>query len=182
MNEHVVVSSKPGRYHGWPANNGIWSWGDEILVGFTQADYVQQTGHSIDGVQENHLAKSLDGGQTWHAYRPEGYFRDENQKYHGGNKQPVATPLNFLDPGLVSKVFSQGYHGTEDPVRCHPLTGAEGVVLEIADCGIFQRLGSVLPVCVETQHKCLLENRPGAPEILISVSGETGNPAVAAEC
>ena len=72
MIEHVVVSVKEGRYHGWPANNGIWSWGDEILVGFTQGDYVQQRGHSIDGVQENHLAKSLDGGQTWHAYRPEG--------------------------------------------------------------------------------------------------------------
>lgn len=115
MSEHVVVSKKEGRYHGWPANNGIWSWGDEILVGFTQADYVQQTGHSIDGVQENHLAKSLDGGQTWNAYRPEGYFRDGNQKYAGEGKQPLATALNFLDPRLVVKVFSQGYHGTEDP-------------------------------------------------------------------
>ncbi len=115
MIEHVVVSVKEGRYHGWPANNGIWSWGDEILVGFTQGDYVQQKGHSIDGVQENHLAKSLDGGQTWRAYRPEGYFRDENQKYRGGDKRPVATALNFLDPHLVVKMFSQGYHGTEDP-------------------------------------------------------------------
>jgi len=96
-------------------NNGILSWGDEILVGFTQANYVQQMGHSIDGVQENHLAKSLDGDQTWHPYRPESYFRDEHQKYRGAGKQPLATALNFLDPRLVVKVFSQGYHGTEDP-------------------------------------------------------------------
>jgi hypothetical protein len=116
MTEHVVVSVKEGRYHGWPANNGIWSWGDEILVGFTQGDYVQQKGHSINGVQENHLAKSQDGGLTWRAYRPDGYFRDENQKYCGGDKQPLTTALNFLDPNLVVKVFSQGYHGTEDPV------------------------------------------------------------------
>jgi len=114
--QHSIVSVKPGRYHGWPANNGIWSWGDEILVGFTQGDYVQQKGHSIDGVQENHLAKSLDGGQTWRAYRPEGYFRDEHPKYRGDGKQHLTTPLNFLDPQLVVKVFSQGYHGTEDPV------------------------------------------------------------------
>lgn len=114
--EHAVVSAKEGHYHGWPANNGIWSWGDEILVGFTQGGYVQQKGHSIDGVQENHLAKSLDGGQTWRPYRPDGYFRDEHPKFRGDGKQPLAKPLNFLDPGLVVKVFSQGYHGTEDPV------------------------------------------------------------------
>ena len=114
--EHVVVSVKEGRYHGWPANNGIWSWGDEILVGFTQGGYVQQKGHSIDGVQENHLAKSLDGGQTWRPYRPDEYFRDENPKYRGGNKQPLTTAMDFLDPQVVVKVFSQGYHGTEDPV------------------------------------------------------------------
>lgn len=113
--EHAVVSVKAGRYHGWPANNGIWVWGDEILVGFTQGDYVQKTGHSIDGVQENHLAKSLDGGQTWRAYRPESYFRDDNPKYRGDGKKPLTTALNFLDPNLVVKVFSQGYHGTEDP-------------------------------------------------------------------
>lgn len=64
MFEHVVVSSKPGRYHGWPANNGIWSWENNILVGFTQGSYVQQKGHSIDEIQENHLARSVDGGHT----------------------------------------------------------------------------------------------------------------------
>ena len=116
MTEHVVVSVKDGRYHGWPANNGIWSWGDEILVGFTQGDYVQQKGHSIDGDQENHLAKSLDGGQTWRAYRPKSYFRDDNPKYRGEGKEPLGAALNFRDPNLVVKVFSQGYHGTEDPV------------------------------------------------------------------
>ena len=116
MFEHVVVSSKPGRYHGWPANNGIWSWENDILVGFTQGSYVQQKGHSIDGIQENHLARSVDGGHTWRAYRPEGYLTDGNQKYRGGDKQPLETPLNFLDSQLVVKVFSQGYHGTNDPI------------------------------------------------------------------
>ena len=65
MVRHTIVAVEKGRYHGWPANNGIWSWGNEILVGFTQGDYVQKTGHSIEGAQENHLAKSLDGGLSF---------------------------------------------------------------------------------------------------------------------
>ena len=33
--EHVDVYRKPGRFGGWPANHGIWSWGQEIFVGFS---------------------------------------------------------------------------------------------------------------------------------------------------
>ncbi len=115
MVRHAIVAVEKGRYHGWPANNGIWSWGDEILVGFTQGEYVQKTGHSIEGDQENHLAKSLDGGETWRAYRPVGYFRDGHWRFRGEEKMRLKEPLNFLDPGLVVRVFSQGYHATEDP-------------------------------------------------------------------
>src|SRR5262245_32307961 len=31
---NVIVHKEAGRFGGWPANNGIWSWGDEIVVGF----------------------------------------------------------------------------------------------------------------------------------------------------
>ena len=31
---HLIVYQEAGRYAAWPANHGIWSWGDEILVGF----------------------------------------------------------------------------------------------------------------------------------------------------
>jgi hypothetical protein len=24
--EHVIVASKPGKFCGWPANNGAWTW------------------------------------------------------------------------------------------------------------------------------------------------------------
>jgi len=34
--KNVVVYQEPGRFGGWPANNGIWAWGDEIVVGFMQ--------------------------------------------------------------------------------------------------------------------------------------------------
>src|SRR5213596_2064373 len=33
--KHIKVYYQPGRFGGWPANHGIWSWGDEILVGFS---------------------------------------------------------------------------------------------------------------------------------------------------
>ena len=35
--ENVTVWEEPGRFGGWPANHGIWSWGNEILVGFSAA-------------------------------------------------------------------------------------------------------------------------------------------------
>lgn len=35
---HVIVLNEKGRFCGWPANNGVWGWGNEILVGFHQAD------------------------------------------------------------------------------------------------------------------------------------------------
>jgi hypothetical protein len=30
--QEVVVFREPGRFGGWPANHGIWSWGDEIVL------------------------------------------------------------------------------------------------------------------------------------------------------
>jgi len=33
--EHLEVYRQPGRFAGWPANYGIWSWGKEIVVSFT---------------------------------------------------------------------------------------------------------------------------------------------------
>ncbi|MHC4095914.1 MAG: hypothetical protein ACYSU3_07635, partial [Planctomycetota bacterium] len=32
---HLKVFYEKGRFAGWPANNGIWQWGKEILVGFS---------------------------------------------------------------------------------------------------------------------------------------------------
>lgn len=66
---HVKVYQEPGMFGGWPANFGIWSWGDEILVGFAKG-YHKDLGperHNIDRERtEWHLlARSLDGGETW---------------------------------------------------------------------------------------------------------------------
>jgi hypothetical protein len=72
--EHVMVYHQKGRFGGWPANHGIWSWGDEILVGFS-AGYHQDRGpaqHNIDHdkPEEHLLARSRDGGRTWSIENP----------------------------------------------------------------------------------------------------------------
>jgi hypothetical protein len=71
---HVKVFAERGRFGGWPANHGIWSWGNEILVGFS-AGYFKDNGpgrHAIDhGRPEEHLlARSRDGGETWTIENP----------------------------------------------------------------------------------------------------------------
>lgn len=67
--KNVMVYNEPGRFGGWPANHGIWSWGNEILVGFSAAyfQWNDQDRHPYDRSkpEESGLARSLDGGETW---------------------------------------------------------------------------------------------------------------------
>src|SRR5437879_2610224 len=66
---HIVVYKEAGRYGGWPANHGIWSWGNEIVAGFSAAYYQKKAAdvHQYDSSkpEEPRLARSLDGGETW---------------------------------------------------------------------------------------------------------------------
>jgi hypothetical protein len=70
--EHVTVFKERDRFAGWPANNGIWSWGDEIVVGFTLGyhDDDKATGHPIKDPRVVRLARSQDGGRTWNIEIP----------------------------------------------------------------------------------------------------------------
>lgn len=66
--QQETIFREPGRFAGWPANYGIWSWGDEIVVGFTVgAHRTVQRGHAIDKSQPfvNRQARSFDGGLSW---------------------------------------------------------------------------------------------------------------------
>jgi hypothetical protein len=78
---HVIVWREAGRYGGWPANHGLWAWGDEILVGFSggyMAPAPPGDGpparHPIDRTRpEQHLlARSMDGGEHWTIEHPAG--------------------------------------------------------------------------------------------------------------
>ena len=72
--EHVKVYSEPGRFAGWPANHGIWSWGDEILVGFSRG-YDKDNGPDYhidpDRPEDFLLARSKDGGVKWAIEEPQ---------------------------------------------------------------------------------------------------------------
>jgi hypothetical protein len=67
--ENRIIYQEPGRFAGWPANYGIWAWGDEIVVGFT-VGYHQYHDEHIHARDKHRpfttmQARSLDGGQTW---------------------------------------------------------------------------------------------------------------------
>lgn len=66
---HVPVYAVDHRFGGWPANHGIWSWGNEIVVGFSIGEYrnLGPDRHAIDRErpEEHVLARSSDGGETW---------------------------------------------------------------------------------------------------------------------
>jgi hypothetical protein len=70
--EDVVVYREAGKFAGWPANYGMWAWGDEIVVGFTQCTQLPKAGfHTRDRRQPAYplQSRSLDGGRTWQTMR-----------------------------------------------------------------------------------------------------------------
>jgi hypothetical protein len=105
---HVEVFNEAGRFAGWPANNGIWNWGNEIVVGFTLGYHKEKTGHTIDpdrpsGPQQ---ARSLDGGVTWAIERPSyvneaGKERDTTRLLKG---------INFADPNFAARLRGDRFY------------------------------------------------------------------------
>ncbi len=114
--EHSIVAHRPGRFAGWPANNGVWLWhGNEILVGFSDGAYVEQSGHNIEGKSDNTasirslLSRSRDGGKTWQVEEPVGFVSFD------AVGQPLSQPLRFDHPDLAMRVAGIGYHGVRTP-------------------------------------------------------------------
>jgi hypothetical protein len=98
---HLVVYYEAGRFAGWPANNGVWIWGDEILVGFAQAYYqANEDDHSYDRDKPSKsvLARSLDGGETWSLEDPEGFVGD------GAKAVPSPGGIDFAHPDFAMRV------------------------------------------------------------------------------
>ena len=109
----AIVYHQEGRFAGWPANNGAWSFDkDEMLVGFTEATYVLKKGHNIEKPYRSWLARSTDGGESWEAWDPENYVGDF------GKKPEIKTldePINFQNKKFAMRVVGTAYHGAEDP-------------------------------------------------------------------
>jgi hypothetical protein len=112
---HAIVAIEQDRFHGWPSNNGVWQWGDEIVVGYTQGDYSNDDGHNITGIQESLFARSTDGGENWEMFDPDNFLDDENVKWLPEGKEYLQKPLNFNHEGFAMRIFATGYHGNDDP-------------------------------------------------------------------
>lgn len=116
---HQKIYYEEGRFAGWPANNGIWSWGDEILVGFVEAEHIETEGlHTYNQeTARNKYARSLDGGETWtiedaYDHGMTGYAYDHNIPEEIAD-QPTALeePIeNLTDPGFAITFMRDDYH------------------------------------------------------------------------
>lgn len=104
---HVIVFNEPGRFGGWPANNGIWQWGDEIVVGFVSGYYrASDMHHSIDKdkPQTALLARSQDGGETWSIEDPENFVGD------GGEAISLTAEINFAHPDFAMRCSGNQFY------------------------------------------------------------------------
>ena len=109
--KNVVVYQQKGRFGGWPANHGIWSWRDEIVVGFEAGHYsYNDRGHSIDysRAAEHVLARSLDGGETWNIEKPASLLPPPGTKManvptEDGGKSAIDCPgdIDFTHPDFA---------------------------------------------------------------------------------
>jgi len=107
---HVKVYYQPGRFAAWPANGGMWHWGDEILVGFSQGhlgDPKIETGHLLDRSKPSRaaLARSTDGGETW-TVTP--------ANLPGGTPTSIPADLPLTDPNFILTARGESMYTSTD--------------------------------------------------------------------
>lgn len=132
MIEHVNVYRVPGEYAAWPANYGLWAWGDEIVAVFSQGfKGVQENLHARDMTRPfvGKQARSLDGGHTWtpepfNGHIPGGTslsgdehvveaLQSQPNIVPDRDLQPLGHPIDFLDPETIVMAARTGLnHGS----------------------------------------------------------------------
>ena len=113
--QRVEAFKEDGRFGGWPANNGVWVWGNEIVVGFTLGYYKKNPtgGHDIDGDRPSttRQARSTDGGVTWTTEVPT--FADKD----GEDPLTLTKPIDFSDPDLALRFRNATFAYSLDRAR-----------------------------------------------------------------
>jgi hypothetical protein len=106
--EHAIVKAEPGTFVAWPANNGLWNFGNgEILVGYSLGAYVEKKGHNGAEPFRHALSRSLDGGRTWTDEQPSP-FVDER------HSEESSQPVDFSRPDLALRLVGNGYPANSD--------------------------------------------------------------------
>lgn len=125
VEKKIVVFGEEGKFGGWPANHGMWIWGDEILVGFSTGTHkdLGKERHNIDRQKPEYhvLARSLDGGETWKMEFPndKGMLINQGGMRHGTtdpkHTEPtpadITEPINFTHPDFCMTMRFQDVHG-----------------------------------------------------------------------
>ena len=112
--KHVMVFSEPGRFGGWPANNGIWIWDDEIVVGLIHGYYrASELHHSVvkNKPMTSVLARSLDGGETWAIEDPDHFVGD------AGKPNKRTGDIDFTHPDFALRCNWNGFWISHDRGR-----------------------------------------------------------------
>ena len=108
---HTVIYKESGRFGGWPANHGIWQWGNEILVGFSAAYFKRMppNRHQYDNQkpEEPRLARTLDGGRSWTVEAPSSLLPPEQA---GKPVQRLEEPMDFVAPGFAMTIRFTNVH------------------------------------------------------------------------
>ncbi|MEX2016715.1 MAG: hypothetical protein WD873_08725, partial [Candidatus Hydrogenedentales bacterium] len=114
--DNVVVFQEDDRFGGWPANNGIWNWDDEIVVGFTLGYYKENPrgGHDIDYERPSPMsqARSMDGGRTWTIEDPH-IGEDEDDD----SPADLDKPVDFSNPNLALRFRNDRWHVSTDRAK-----------------------------------------------------------------
>lgn len=105
---HIKVYGEDGWYAGWPANGGLWSWGDELLVGFAFGRHQEQPGHTrVAASMRDTFARSLDGGETWTIEPGPGLANVEPTHGRSDSEKPCPGTIDFTAHG-----FALAFRGT----------------------------------------------------------------------
>ncbi|MCX6897660.1 MAG: SUMF1/EgtB/PvdO family nonheme iron enzyme [Verrucomicrobia bacterium] len=98
--QNIIVFKEPGRYGGWPANHGLWQWGNELVAGFQRNWYKHATNdHAIDRSKPHEIcqARSLDGGLTWKLEDKLPFSDSKTER----KPEALAEPLDFTAPDFA---------------------------------------------------------------------------------
>ncbi len=109
---NIVVYYEPGRFGGWPANNGAWNWGDEIVVGFSRGYFAdKESDHSYDRDKPmvTALARSRDGGETWTI--------EDHPELQETQSRPSPGHIKFSDPNFAMRVWHDTFQVSYDRGR-----------------------------------------------------------------
>ena len=153
--KHIIVAREEGRFLGWPANDGVWSWADEIVVGYTNGAYeFKEQGHRISGEQPSFpaLSRSRDGGESWQ--------REEAASYNMAAEPIPAEAIDFTHPNLAIRCSANHLLVSYD--RCRSWRGP----YLFPDFGFSEQLTSRTDYLVLGENECLFFLSVRAPQVM----------------